>query len=73
MFVHADSPILTWLSTLNSFQLIFTKKNLANVKICKPKQAPKLVKTVQIRQLESVLYFFPVYLWMMSTTTMLAV
>lgn len=56
MFICADSIILTCLSMWNSFQL--TNMNLANMKIHKPKQAPKLVMTVQTRHLESISYFF---------------
>lgn len=45
MFICADSIILTRLSMLNSFKL--TNMNLANMKIYKPKQAPKLAYSLE--------------------------
>jgi len=47
--------------------------NLANIKIYKPNRAPKLVMTVQTRHLESILFFFSPYLWIMSRITTLTV
>lgn len=56
MLPYADSIILNCLPLLNSFQ--FGNINLANIKIYKPKQAPKLLMRVKTRHLESILYFF---------------
>lgn len=52
---------LCWLHHFNlsfNIKLLSTNMNLANIKIYKSKQLPKLVITVQTRHLESTLYFF---------------
>lgn len=56
MLPCADSIILNCLPLLNSFQ--FGNINLANIKIYKPKQAPKLLMRVKTRHLESILFWF---------------